>query len=177
MPSKGARKFSPVTLRHLQPLFITLLLGARLSLSYCLNSRGQHTRTLALMDAIVDGSNPQETVALHFPGDDLHITDQIIAAIERGAEDFRLPWHRAAGDIMRPVNVASKKPYRGVNVLTLWATADDKGYSAGIWGTYRSAQIAPQAVTRASIFMAYSVGGDSFLRPPVSSLSHASPRA
>jgi retron-type reverse transcriptase len=27
--------------------------------------------TLALMDAIVDGSNPQEPVALHFPGDDL----------------------------------------------------------------------------------------------------------
>ncbi len=28
-------------------------------------------RTLALMDAIVDGSNPQEPVDLHFPGDDL----------------------------------------------------------------------------------------------------------
>jgi len=28
-------------------------------------------RTLALMDAIVDGSNPQEPVMLHFPGDDL----------------------------------------------------------------------------------------------------------
>jgi RNA-directed DNA polymerase len=27
--------------------------------------------TLALMDAIVDGSNPQEPVVLHFPGDDL----------------------------------------------------------------------------------------------------------
>jgi len=66
-----------------------------------------------------------------------HITDQIIAAIERGAGEFRLPWHRAAGNIMRPVNIASKKPYRGVNVLTLWATADDKGYTAGIWGTYR----------------------------------------
>jgi len=28
---------------------------------------------------------------------------------------------------MRPVNIASKKPYRGVNILTLWATADEKG--------------------------------------------------
>ena len=28
-------------------------------------------RTLALMDAIVDGSNPQEPVDLHFVGDDL----------------------------------------------------------------------------------------------------------
>src|ERR1700678_549968 len=66
-----------------------------------------------------------------------HITDQIVAAIERGAGDFRLPWHRAAGNIMRPVNVASKKAYRGVNVLALWATAEDKGYTSGTWGTYR----------------------------------------
>jgi hypothetical protein len=28
---------------------------------------------------------------------------------------------------MRPVNVASKRVYRGVNVLTLWATADENG--------------------------------------------------
>lgn len=66
-----------------------------------------------------------------------HITDQIIAAIERGAGEFRLPWHRSAGNIMRPGNIASKKPYRGVNILTLWATADEKGYAAGLWGTYR----------------------------------------
>ena len=66
-----------------------------------------------------------------------HITDQIIAAIERGAGEFRLPWHRAAGNIMRPVNIASKKAYRGVNILTLWATADDRGYRSGIFGTYK----------------------------------------
>ena len=38
---------------------------------------------------------------------------------------------------MRPVNIASKKAYRGVNVLTLWATADEKGYGSGVWGTYK----------------------------------------
>jgi antirestriction protein ArdC len=43
-----------------------------------------------------------------------HITDQIIAAIERGAGEFRL-----AGSIMRPVDIASKKAYRGVNVVAL----------------------------------------------------------
>jgi antirestriction protein ArdC len=66
-----------------------------------------------------------------------HITDQIIAAIEGGAGEFRLPWHRSAGNIMRPVNIASKNAYRGVNILTLWATADEKGYSSGTWGTYK----------------------------------------
>ena len=66
-----------------------------------------------------------------------HITNQIVAAIERGAGEFRLPWHHSAGNIMRPVNVTSKKPYRGINVLALWATAEEKGYSSGTWGTYR----------------------------------------
>jgi antirestriction protein ArdC len=48
-----------------------------------------------------------------------HITDKIVSAIERGAGEFRLPWHRGAGNIMRPVNIASKKAYRGVNVVAL----------------------------------------------------------
>jgi antirestriction protein ArdC len=68
---------------------------------------------------------------------DQHIAGKIIAAIENGAGEFRLPWHRSAGNIMRPVNVASKKAYRGVNILALWATADEHGYSSGLWGTYR----------------------------------------
>ena len=66
-----------------------------------------------------------------------HITDQIISALENGAGEFRLPWHRSAGNIMRPVNIASRKPYQGVNILTLWATADALGYSSGTWGTYK----------------------------------------
>src|SRR5271165_2474183 len=66
-----------------------------------------------------------------------HITDQIIAAIENGAGEFRLPWHRSAGNIMRPANIASKKAYRGVNILALWAAADAKGYESGTWGTYK----------------------------------------
>jgi antirestriction protein ArdC len=66
-----------------------------------------------------------------------HITDKIVSVIERGIGDFRLPWHRAAGGIMRPVNVASKKQYRGINVVALWAYAEESGYSSGVWGTYR----------------------------------------
>jgi antirestriction protein ArdC len=66
-----------------------------------------------------------------------HITDTIVSAIERGAGEFRLPWHRGAGNIIRPVNIASKKAYRGVNVVALWAYAEASGYSSGTWGTYR----------------------------------------
>ena len=66
-----------------------------------------------------------------------HITDQIVTAIERGAGEFRLPWHCAGGGIVRPVNVASRKRYRGVNIVALWAAAEEKGYTSGTWGTYR----------------------------------------
>ena len=66
-----------------------------------------------------------------------HITDKIVSAIERGPGDFRLPWHRSARNIMRPVNIASKKAYRGVNVVALWAYAEEFGYSSGTWGTYK----------------------------------------
>lgn len=66
-----------------------------------------------------------------------HITDKIVDAIERGAGEFRLPWHRSAGNIMRPVNIASKNAYRGINVVALWAYAEASGYSSGTWGTYR----------------------------------------
>jgi len=50
-----------------------------------------------------------------------HITNRIVSAIERCAGDFRLPWHRTKGSIMRPINIASKKAYRGVTVVALWA--------------------------------------------------------
>ena len=35
-----------------------------------------------------------------------------------------------------PVNAATGKPYRGVNVLTLWAIAAQHNYRSGIWATY-----------------------------------------
>jgi antirestriction protein ArdC len=66
-----------------------------------------------------------------------HITNQIVAAIEQGAGEFRLPWHRSASNIMRPVNIASKAAYRGVNILSLWASADANGYESGLWGSFK----------------------------------------
>lgn len=65
-----------------------------------------------------------------------HITNQIVAAVEKGAGEFRLPWH-TGGAILSPKNVESKKPYRGVNIVALWAASEQRGFSSGIWGTYR----------------------------------------
>jgi antirestriction protein ArdC len=63
------------------------------------------------------------------------ITDRVIAAIEEGAGEWQMPWHKSG--VSRPQNAHTKKPYRGVNVVALWAAADAHGYSAGFWATYK----------------------------------------
>lgn len=70
--------------------------------------------------------------------DDIYtrVTNQIIAAIEAGTKNCRMPWHITEADCFAPINTVSKRPYRGVNVLILWAAALDKGYAGGLWATY-----------------------------------------
>jgi antirestriction protein ArdC len=51
-----------------------------------------------------------------------------------------MPWHRAGGSIERPVNVESKRAYRGVNTVALWASAHCQQFDHGLWGTYRQWQ-------------------------------------
>ncbi len=68
------------------------------------------------------------------------ITNQIIAAIEAGADNPQMPWHCAGGVIERPINVASSKAYRGINTVALWASAYSQQFTTGLWGTYRQWQ-------------------------------------
>ena len=73
---------------------------------------------------------------------DVHqeITNRIVDAIET-AGDFRLPWIKnTGGSFARPVNIASKNPYNGVNVLSLWVSALAADYPSNVWGTYRQWQ-------------------------------------
>jgi antirestriction protein ArdC len=65
------------------------------------------------------------------------VTEEIIAAIEAGPGQFRAPWHHDGAAVTRPVNIASGKPYRGVNIVSLWAAAHARGSAGGVWGTYR----------------------------------------
>ena len=68
------------------------------------------------------------------------ITDQILAAIEAGAGDWKMPWHSDGTDITQPINAASGKAYRRVNVIALWATAQACGYTGARWATHRQWQ-------------------------------------
>ena len=63
------------------------------------------------------------------------VTNQIIAAIERGQTRCKMPWHVLGQGL--PVNVQSEATYRGVNLLCLWAVAEEKQYKDALWGTYK----------------------------------------
>lgn len=67
------------------------------------------------------------------------ITNQLITEIETGATGkWRMPWHTLA-DAGTPTN-ADGRPYRGINALWLPMTAATRGWSTGIWSTYRGWQ-------------------------------------
>jgi len=69
------------------------------------------------------------------------ITASIVAELEKGVQPWFKPWNaeHAAGRITRPLR-ANGVPYRGINVLMLWAVAVERGYAAPLWLTYKQAQ-------------------------------------
>ncbi len=68
------------------------------------------------------------------------VTDEIIEAIEAGTEAFRMPWKMSGGFPYSPINAVSKRPYRGINIVILWAIAQKKGYTSGTWATFKQWQ-------------------------------------
>ena len=68
------------------------------------------------------------------------ITDQIVSQLEQGVRPWIKPWNadHAAGRITRPLR-HNGQPYSGINVLSLWMSAELQGYAAPIWMTFRQA--------------------------------------
>jgi antirestriction protein ArdC len=69
------------------------------------------------------------------------VTDAIINAIEQGVGTWHMPWHTSGRFAFSPINVTSRKPYRGINTLCLWSAAQAKGYESGEWATYQQWQV------------------------------------
>lgn len=69
------------------------------------------------------------------------ITDDIVAKLEQGVRAWHQPWNakHAAGNITRPLR-NNGQAYQGVNILMLWLTAFDRGYSCPIWLTFNQAK-------------------------------------
>jgi antirestriction protein ArdC len=70
---------------------------------------------------------------------DIHaeITGQLITAIETAPGQPSLPWRRSGAPLFLPRNALTDNAYRGVNVVSLWVSAETRGYSAPVWATYR----------------------------------------
>lgn len=68
------------------------------------------------------------------------VTDQIIAALEKGVRPWQRPWNAGHmdGRVVLPLR-HNGIAYRGVNILTLWMAALAKGYAAPIWMTFKQA--------------------------------------
>ena len=64
------------------------------------------------------------------------LTDAIIAEIEKGAADWKMPWHRPGATFALPRNIETDKAYSGINILSLWIAGDRAGYAHALWGTY-----------------------------------------
>jgi antirestriction protein ArdC len=69
-----------------------------------------------------------------------HVTSHIVAELERGTRPWFKPWNaeNAAGRITRPLR-HNGTPYRGINILMLWASAETQGYSCPFWLTFKQA--------------------------------------
>ena len=91
------------------------------------------------------------------------VTDQIINAIEQGVGNWRMPWHTSGRYAFSPINATSRKPYRGINTVCLWAAAEAKGYDSGEWATYaqwqeRGAQVRKGEKSTTVVFWKFANG-------------------
>ncbi len=77
-----------------------------------------------------------ENTATEKPDVYARVTSQIVNAIEQGVGKWIMPWHTSGRFASSPINATSKKPYRGINTVCLWAAAESKGYDSGEWATY-----------------------------------------
>lgn len=68
------------------------------------------------------------------------VTDRIISELEAGRLPWVQPWGEGAAEVGMPCNAGTGRRYSGINVLILWATLFERGYSSQRWLTYKQAQ-------------------------------------
>ncbi len=68
------------------------------------------------------------------------ITDKIVEQLEAGVRPWAKPWQAGHkdGPVTRPLRSIGV-PYKGVNVINLWLTAEIKGFVSPYWMTYNQA--------------------------------------
>ncbi|WP_262016882.1 ArdC family protein [Serratia liquefaciens] len=67
-------------------------------------------------------------------------TDSIISALEAGVKPWSCPWQRVTDMSRLPSNYATGAAYSGMNIMLLWSSASEQGFSDSRWMTYKQAQ-------------------------------------
>jgi antirestriction protein ArdC len=69
------------------------------------------------------------------------ITNKIIAELEAGRVPWVQPWGTAAAKatLGMPKNASTDRPYSGINILLLWGSTIEHGFTGQRWLTFRQA--------------------------------------
>ncbi|EIZ79214.1 antirestriction protein [Novosphingobium sp. Rr 2-17] len=76
------------------------------------------------------------------------VTARIIAELEEGRLPWVQPWDAAKCPCTMPHNAVSGRLYSGINILILWATGVEAGFSSQRWLTFRQCAAAGGHVRR-----------------------------
>lgn len=68
------------------------------------------------------------------------LTLKIIRAMSEHHGRYEMPWHSTGTALSIPMNAATNEPYRGANIVALWAEATARGYSSPLWAGYKQWQ-------------------------------------
>lgn len=70
------------------------------------------------------------------------ITGQIIADLEKGVKSWTKPWKGVDDDASRITMPRRQngEAYQGINILSLWGSAMEKGFSSATWVTFKQAK-------------------------------------
>lgn len=82
----------------------------------------------------------RSTTALSKPDIYRQITDRIVAAVEANPANPTMPWHRSGLSTVMPTNAATGNSYRGINVVSLWADAQIRGFPFAVWASFKQWQ-------------------------------------
>ncbi len=80
--------------------------------------------------------------SLQKPNAAVRVTQAIETALARGVRPWIKPWRDDGGSIGAPLVLpqrANGEFYRGVNVIALWATAQNRGFVSNYWFTFKQA--------------------------------------
>lgn len=99
------------------------------------------------MTQILETANTQETA---FVRKDVQqqVTDTIIKQLEAGIVPWKQSWTDNQSMLRLPKNAVTGKTYRGINIVLLWSTANEKRYASQEWASFKQWQSKKEAIRK-----------------------------